>query len=170
MFIIDQHAAHERILFDKFMAEYEKIAISTQPLLVPYIIDVNEIEADFLNQNMEELTKLGFDVEPFGDNSFKINSVPTTLKNLNIQKFFNEVLSVINNKMVVRKSDLMHEYIAKSACRAAVKANDILFDEEIKVLLTNISGKDQVLLCPHGRPIILKVTKTDIEKWFKRLV
>ena len=170
MYIIDQHAAHERLLFDKFTAEYEKSVISSQPLLIPHILDVNPQESAFLQDNIFELKRLGFDIEPFGESSYKVNSVPNTLKNINIQAFFNDVLSSVNNRFVMKKTDIMHDYLAKSACRAAVKANDILFDEEIKVLLTNISGKDQVLLCPHGRPIILKVTKTDIEKWFKRLV
>lgn len=170
MYIIDQHAAHERLLYDKFTAEYNRSIISTQPLLIPYVLDVNPQEKLFLMENTNELKKLGFDIEPFGENTFKINSVPNTLKNINIQGFFNDVLSGVANRFVVKKIDIMHDYLAKCACRAAVKANDILFDEEIKVLLTNISGKNQVLLCPHGRPIILKVTKTDIEKWFKRLV
>lgn len=170
MFLIDQHAAHERLLFDKFKAEYEKSIISSQPLLIPHLLEVNNQEAEFLNENIGELKQLGFDLEPFGSNTYKVNSVPNTLKNINIQAFFNEVLSGVNNRFVMKKTDIMHDYLAKSACRAAVKANDILCDEEIKVLLTNISNKDQVLLCPHGRPIILKITKTDIEKWFKRLV
>lgn len=170
MYIIDQHAAHERLLYDKFTAEYERSIISTQPLLIPYVLDVNQQEKLFLMENTNELKKLGFDIEPFGENTFKINSVPNTLKNINIQGFFNDVLSGITNKFFVKKIDIMHDYLAKCACKSAVKANDMLYDEEIKVLLTNISGKDQVLLCPHGRPIILKVTKTDIEKWFKRLV
>ncbi len=170
MFIIDQHAAHERILFDKFTAEYERSIVSSQPLIVPYIIDTNKLESDFIFENLNELRKIGFSVEPFGDGKFKVDSVPNTLKNINVQGFFNDMLSCVSNRFILKKTDLMHDYIAKCACRAAVKANDILCDEEIKVLLTNISGKDQVLLCPHGRPVILKVTKTDIEKWFKRLV
>lgn len=170
MFLIDQHAAHERLLFDKFKAEYERSIISSQPLLIPHLLEVNNQEAEFLNENIGELKQLGFDLEPFGSNTYKVNSVPNTLKNINIQAFFNEVLSGVNNRFVMKKTDIMHDYLAKSACRAAVKANDILCDEEIKVLLTNISNKDQVLLCPHGRPIILKITKNDIEKWFKRLV
>lgn len=170
IFLIDQHAAHERLLFDKFKAEYDNSIISSQPLLIPHLLEVNNQEAEFLSENTTELKKLGFDLEPFGNNTYKVNSVPNTLKNINIQAFFNDVLSSINNRFVMKKTDIMHDYLAKSACRAAVKANDILYDEEIKVLLTNISNKDQVLLCPHGRPIILKITKTDIEKWFKRLV
>ena len=124
-------------------------------------------------ENLTELKVLGFEVEPFGPNTFKVNTVPVSLKNISLQSFFNEVLSNIagSSKLVLSRADIMWDYIAKSACRAAIKANDILSEHEIEILLTNLTSKaDQVLLCPHGRPIILKVTKTDIEKWFKRLV
>lgn len=173
MFIIDQHAAHERLLFDKFKKQYEEKGIAVQELLVPYVINVNELEKMFINENIFELKVLGFEVEPFGLNTFKVNTVPVTLKNINIQGFFNDVLANVvgYGRIIPNKADLMWDYIAKSACKAAVKANDILSDNEIEILLTNLtSNSDQVLLCPHGRPIILKVTKTDIEKWFKRLV
>lgn len=172
MFIIDQHAAHERLLFDKYRKQYEERGIAVQELLIPHVIEVNEIEESFILENTQELKILGFEMEPFGLHTFKVNTVPVTLKNINVESFFNDILgNVTRSKVLYNKVDLMWDYIAKSACKAAVKANDILFEEEIKVLLTNLSSnKDQVLLCPHGRPIILKVTKTDIEKWFKRLV
>ena len=172
MYIIDQHAAHERLLFDKYRKQYEEKGIVVQDLLIPYVISVNDLEKAFIMDNLEELSILGFDVEPFGPNTFKVNTVPVTLKNINVNAFFVDILAqVAKSKLVIKKIDLMWDYIAKSACKAAVKANDILYDEEIKVLLTNLtSNTDQVLLCPHGRPIILKVTKTDVEKWFKRLV
>ena len=96
MFLIDQHAAHERLLFDKFKAEYEKSIISSQPLLIPHLLEVNNQEAEFLNENIGELKQLGFDLEPFGSNTYKVNSVPNTLKNINIHAFFNEVLSGVN--------------------------------------------------------------------------
>lgn len=172
MFIIDQHAAHERLLFDKYKKQYEERGIAIQELLIPHVFEVNEVEKTFLLENTQELRILGFEIEPFGLNTFKVNTVPVTLKNINVQNFFCEILANVNkSKVLYNKIDLMWDYIAKSACKAAVKANDILFKEEIEVLLTNLtSNSDQVLLCPHGRPIILKVTKTDIEKWFKRLV
>ena len=130
------------------------------------------VESAFIVDNLKELNILGFEVESFGHNTFKINTVPVTLKNINLEAFFNDILSnLVGNKLLTKKVDLMWDYLAKTACRSAVKANDILCEEEIEILLTNLSAnKDQVLLCPHGRPIILKVTKTDIEKWFKRLV
>lgn len=172
MFIIDQHAAHERLLFDKYKKQYEERGIAIQELLIPHIVEVNDIEKNFVLDNLQELRILGFEMETFGPNTFKINTVPVTLKNINVQSFFQEILAnVTRSKVLYNKVDIMWDYIAKCACKAAVKANDVLFEEEIKVLLTNLtSNSDQVLLCPHGRPIILKVTKTDIEKWFKRLV
>jgi len=173
MYLIDQHAAHERLLFDKFKTQFEERGVSIQDLLVPYVIDTNELEKIYINDNLEELKMLGFEVEPFGSNTFKINTVPLTLKNINIQAFFADLLGEIASasKITLSQSDIMWDYIAKSACKAAVKANDILSDNEIKVLLTNLTGNEkQVLLCPHGRPIIIKITKNDIEKWFKRLV
>jgi len=173
MFIIDQHAAHERLLFDKFKQQYEEKGIAVQDLLIPFVLDVNDLEKVFIMENLTELKVLGFEVEPFGPNTFKVNTVPVSLKNISLQSFFNEVLSNIagSSKLVLSRADIMWDYIAKSACRAAIKANDILSEHEIEILLTNLTSKaDQVLLCPHGRPIILKVTKTDIEKWFKRLV
>lgn len=173
MYIIDQHAAHERLLFDKFKTQYEEKGIAVQDLLVPFILDVNDLEKVFIMENMMELKVLGFEVEPFGPNTFKVNTVPISLKNINLQSFFNEVLSNVvgNSKLVLTRASLMWDYIAKSACRAAIKANDILSEHEIEILLTNLtSNADQVLLCPHGRPIILKITKTEVEKWFKRLI
>ena len=173
MYIIDQHAAHERLIFDKFKQQYEERGVAVQELLIPYVLDVNDLEKVFINDNLTELKVLGFEVEPFGLNTFKVNTVPVSLKNINLNSFFNDVLANVaaSSKLILSQSDIMWDYIAKSACRAAVKANDILSEQEIKILLTNLTSKaDQVLLCPHGRPIILKVTKTDIEKWFKRLV
>lgn len=170
LLLIDQHAGHERLLYDKFKKEFENNTLLCQPLLVPYVLNVNYQEWAFINDNINILTSLGFDIEGFGNNSFKVNSVPMLLKDINISEFFNNILHDINNNLSIKKTDLMEEYLAKSACRSAVKANDILSNDEIDILLNKLSTPNQVLLCPHGRPIILKISQTEIEKWFKRLV
>ena len=92
MFIIDQHAAHERLLFDKFKQQYEEKGIAVQDLLIPFVLDVNDLEKVFIMENLTELKVLGFEVEPFGPNTFKVNTVPVSLKNISLQSFFNEVL------------------------------------------------------------------------------
>ena len=170
LLMIDQHAGHERLLYDKFKKEFEENTLLSQSLLVPYVLNVNYQEWAFINDNMSVLKSLGFDIESFGNNSYKVSSVPLLLKDINIAEFFNSILSDITSNLSIKKTDLMEDYLAKSACRSAVKANDILSHSEINILLDMLSNKDQVLLCPHGRPIILKITNTEIEKWFKRLV
>lgn len=170
LLMIDQHAGHERLLYDKFKKQFEEHSLLSQSLLVPYILNLNFQEWSFINENLTTLKNLGFDIEGFGNNSFKINSVPLLLKDINIADFFNSILHDINNNLIIKKTDLMEEYLAKSACRSAVKANDNLSYNEIEILLNLLSKENQVLLCPHGRPIVLKITNTEIEKWFKRLV
>lgn len=170
MLLIDQHAAHERLLYDKFKENFNENKLGIQALLVPYILNVNNIEHEFILQNLNNLKHIGFELEEFGNNSFKVNTVPNLLKNISVNAFFTEILGGLNNKLVLKKTDAIEDYFAKTACRKAVKANDILDNSEIKVLLSMLSKDGQVLLCPHGRPIVLKVSKKEIEKWFKRIV
>lgn len=170
LLMIDQHAGHERLLYDKFKKEFDENTLLSQSLLVPYVLNVNYQEWAFINDNINTLKSLGFDIESFGNNSYKVSSVPLLLKDINIAEFFNSILHDISNNLSIKKTDLMEEYLAKSACRSAVKANDVLSHTEINILLELLSKENQVLLCPHGRPIILKITNTEIEKWFKRLV
>ncbi len=170
LYLIDQHAGHERVLYDKFKAQLKDSSIAVQPLLIPYMLNVNAQEYDYLHSNLDVLAKMGWELEEFGHNSYKVNTVPVLLKNISFNTFFNEVLANLNNRLTLNNSTVLEDYIAKSACKAAVKANDILSEMEIKILLTKLSSENQVLLCPHGRPIILKITQKDIEKWFKRIV
>ena len=170
LFFIDQHAAHERILYDKFV-EYQKNAhIASQPLLVPYVLNVNYMEDEIIKSISEQLNEFGITIEYFGNNSYKISSVPVLFNNLDINKFFNEILKDnLYQKNKINLEKYTKEYIAKTACKNAVKANDKLSDEEITKLF-KLFNDETILLCPHGRPIIIKVSKTEIEKWFKRIV
>lgn len=170
MLVIDQHAGHERLLFDKFNAELESKNIAVQPLMIPYILDINYTEASFISNNIDVLTSMGIDIEAFGDSSFKISTVPLLFDNLDLDKFFDEILTNLDGKLVLSRGDSIKDYIAKKACRSAVKANDKLSKDEISQLLKQLNEDGQVLLCPHGRPIVIEVSKKEIEKWFKRIV
>ena len=170
IYFIDQHAGHERLLYDKFKESFEKNELATQTLLVPYVINTNHLESDFLNNNIETFKTLGFELEPFGINSFKVSSVPVLLKDISLYKFFNDILHDISGNLNLTKSDLLKDYLERTACRSAVKANDILSKNEIEKLLNMLNDCNQVLLCPHGRPVIIEVTSKEIEKWFKRIV
>lgn len=170
IYFIDQHAGHERLLYDKFKASFEKNDLAVQNLLVPYVLNTNYLESDFINNNIEIFKSLGFDIEPFGINSFKVSSVPVLLKDISLYKFFNDVLQDLNKNLNLTKSDILKDYLERSACRSAVKANDILSKNEIEILLNMLNSSKQILLCPHGRPIIIEITSKEIEKWFKRIV
>ena len=170
IFLIDQHAGHERILFDKFMAEVRDSTISSQMLLVPYMLDLNINDFTFIKDNKEKIEQLGFELDEFGSNSYKITSVPLLLKDIALEDFFNLILKDSQIKEFSFKSEeFIQDYIAKCACKSAVKANDSLSKDEIEILL-NMLKETKVLLCPHGRPIIVEVTQKEIEKWFKRIV
>lgn len=170
IFFIDQHAGHERLLYDKFKASFEKDDLAVQSLLVPYVLNTNYLESNFINNNIDVFKSLGFDIEPFGINSFKVSSVPVLLKDISLYQFFNEVLQDVNKNINLTKSDILKEYLERSACRSAVKANDILSKQEIEILLNMLNQNNQILQCPHGRPVIIEITDKEIEKWFKRIV
>lgn len=169
LLIIDQHAAHERQLFDKFKSEIEQNEIPSQQLLVPYILSTNQKETEFLGENIKLLTDFGIEISQFGDNTFKVSAVPSILSEMNLKVFFDGVLDDISSYLK-KPIDLIKKKIATTACRAAVKAGDKLSESEISILLKNFKENGNVLLCPHGRPVIVSVSKTEIEKWFKRIV
>ncbi len=170
IYLIDQHAGHERVLFDKLMSQYEKSEVVTQPLLVPYVITVNPMEFNYLENNLELLRKMGFDIDEFGRNEFRVTSVPICLHNINVQEFFEEILSNINNnKLKISSADVLRDFFASTACKHAIKAYDKLSESKIDYLLSLLQNTP-ILLCPHGRPIVLKITEKEIEKWFKRIV
>ena len=170
LLLIDQHAGHERLLFDKFNSELEKKQVAVQPLMVPYVLDTNYNESNFILENLSVLTDLGFDIDAFGDNSFKVSTVPLLFDNINLSEFFDNILSDIDNKLILSKNNSIKEYLAKKACKSAVKGNDKLTNNEISKLINELSKPGQILLCPHGRPIVVEVDRKEIEKWFKRIV
>ncbi len=169
-FIIDQHAGHERILFDKLTQQTEKNNIAVQPLLIPEIISVNHIEHDFLLTKKENLIQIGFEIEEFGLNTFKVSAVPQILSEININQFFNELLQEMNAYKTITNVEIIRDKLASKACKSAVKGGDDLSESEIKMLIRNMLNQSTPYLCPHGRPIIVKLSKQELEKMFKRIV
>ena len=170
IYLIDQHAAHERILFDKLNDSLKNNNnIVKQPLLLPYILNVNSKEVEFIKSKLEVLTSMGIEIEDFGRNSFKVSALPAFLSEMNIQKFFDEILAEIDTLKNFTLNDLLLEKIAQKACKSAIKAGDKLSDLELSTLLEAL--KDNLgLKCPHGRPVAIKITRKEIDKWFKRIV
>lgn len=169
LYLIDQHAAHERVLFDKFQIQILEGNIETQPLLLPYVFTVNSNETDFIKDNIEIMQKMGIEISEFGRNSFKVSAIPVCLSEMNIKNFFDDLLADLVNMKIITLASLMQDKIAQKACKAAIKAGDKLSESDMQSLMVMLKY-DLGLKCPHGRPIAVKITKTEIEKWFKRIV
>lgn len=168
-YIIDQHAAHERLLFDKFKDEMEKRSVIKQPMLITYVLNVNAQEAEFLLSNQAILDQIGFECEPFGNNCFKVSTVPLELQDVTISEFFSEILNNVGTLKAIRLGDLLRDKLAMTACKHAVKGGMNLTDSEKRKLFEMLGG-DMGLKCPHGRPIAVRMSRYEIEKMFKRIV
>lgn len=169
LYFIDQHAAHERVLYDKFIEDFKTNNNTVQPLLIDYILNVSNEEFEFISGKTTFLTKLGFTIEEFGRNSYKISTVPTLLSNINLKSFFDELLFDFNSLKKIEVEDLLLDKISQKACKAAIKSGDKMSNSEVEFLLKLIKG-NLGLKCPHGRPIAIKISRMEIDKWFKRIV
>lgn len=168
LYIIDQHAAHERLLYDKFLAEYNNKTLNTQDLLIPYVFTVNALEDNFLREHISEFGAMGFNMVEFGKNTYKISSSPVALGNVNFKDF---IADIVENMSYISKDVAgINTSIATSACKAAIKGGQPLNNTEIDTLINNLNSSKTTMLCPHGRPLVVKLKKADLEKWFKRIV
>ncbi len=168
VYLVDQHAAHERLLYDKFMAEYKNGVIAEQTMLFPYTLRVNDKESELIRKRFSELRRMGFDINEYDENVFNVYSSPLALENINLKSFFDDVLSDSDFKRE-NVPEILHEKIASKACKAAIKSGKTLSQNEIDALLKAMN-EDMTLRCPHGRPVSVKITRTEIDKWFKRIV
>lgn len=169
VYMIDQHAAHERLIFDRLKEEMQERKVVRQPMLVPYVLNLNRDEFDFLSENVKTLEEIGFEIEEFGSNCFKVSAVPLDLQDIDIGGFFTEVLKEVGTLRGIRLTEILRDKLAMTACKHAVKGGMSLSDSEKDKLFEMLHG-DMGLKCPHGRPVAVKLTKTEIEKMFKRIV
>ncbi len=170
LIIIDQHAAHERILYNKFIAQIENAEeFETQKLLVPIQIDLTVTEAELLKTHSEDLKSIGFEIEPFGGNTFQVHAVPTSLIKADIQEVVLEVIDDLKTGSSKHIQSKQHEAICYMACRGAIKFGDKLTHEEMVALICQMDEQDQISTCPHGRPTTLRLTFEELEKRFGRI-
>ena len=169
MYIIDQHAAHERILYEKVKKNYYSDSEKdSQLMLLPDIINLSHKEMDIAKENMDMFRKAGFTLEEFGENTIKLSGVPNVCLDLDTKELFLETLDEINTVARTAKQEIEEKFIATVACKAAVKANMALTQAEVDNLLKQLLVLPNPFTCPHGRPTAIKMTKTDIEKKFSR--
>ena len=170
VYLIDEHAGHERLLFDRLVREVNNRQVTKQNLLSAYVLDVNNQEAEFFEEHSKELESLGFDIQPFGKNTYAINAIPSVLVDLDVKKFMDTLLSDLSNLKTLKTSDLITERLMQHSCKCAVRAGKILSSGEVNTLIQDMKDENMQLQCTHGRPVVVEITKTEIEKWFKRIV
>ncbi len=172
LLMIDQHAAHEKVKYEKLMKQYREKNVLSQGLLPPIVVTLNGQEEAVLHEHREVFESLGFDVEAFGGNEYTIRSVPVDLYGCNEKELFLEVLDTLLENGTGKWGDLksVEEKIASMSCKAAVKGNNKISLKEAESLLDQLLVLDNPYHCPHGRPTIISMTKAELEKKFKRIL
>ena len=169
MVLIDQHAAAERILYEKFMHQLKKSEVKVQKLLDPIMVELNAVMHDLALMKIEILKNLGYLVEDFGTNTILIRTIPILMGRTFDKEFFMDYLNLIQ-KGKIDVEVLFHEQIASKACRSAIKAGDEITLPQIKQYIQDLMMMNKPFNCPHGRPVMIKFTYYEIEKMFKRVV
>ena len=170
LMIIDQHAAHEKVLYERFMRQYRDKQVISQPLLVPAVITTDARDRLILEEYRDAFAALGFEIESFGDTEYKISSIPYNLSGADVKQLFHEILGAVEqNKKVNELPSYVHE-VATEACKAAVKGGGEISLAEAEALIGELMQCEDPYHCPHGRPTIISMTKREFEKKFKRIV
>ena len=170
MYMMDQHAAHERIMFEKVKANYyNDVDKDSQLMLLPDIITLSNKEMGIFRDNKDLFNKAGFTVDEFGDNTVKLTGVPEFCLDFDTRSLFLETLDEMDTVARTAKQELEYKFLATVACKSAVKAHMALSKEEVDSLFEQLYKLPNPFSCPHGRPTVIKMTKTDIEKKFSRI-
>lgn len=168
MYLIDQHAAHERIYYEAYMNEYRASSLQSQNMLVPIVIELALSDKQQIFDNLDFFKKIGYEIDDFGGNSIALRCVPLIYGNPDNRELFNEIL----NNLEVKSKDIFHaidKVIYTMACKSAVKAGDKLNYKEMSELIERLRFCDNPFTCPHGRPTIIKMSYAELEKKFKRI-
>ncbi len=169
MYILDQHAAHERIMYEKVKKNYySEKSKDSQMLLLPDVITLSHKEMEIAKENLKMFEQAGFSLEEFGENTIKLMGVPTVCIDLDTKELFLETLDEINTVARTAKQEKEEKFIATVACKASVKANMALDKKEVEALMDKLLELPNPFTCPHGRPTVIKMTKYDIERKFAR--
>ena len=168
IYYVDQHAAHEKVMYERLMKQYREKQIAVQSLNPPIIVTLSLREQDVLLSRMEQFTSLGFEIDEFGERSYAIRSVPTDLYGLTEKELFLTILDELAAFPVKGDCDAILSKIASMACKAAVKGNQKLSTKEAQELMKELLACDNPFNCPHGRPTMISMTKYEMERKFKR--
>ena len=170
LFIIDQHAAHEKVLYEKLMKRFKESQPMIQMLQPPIVLTLSMTEVDLLNRYMDDFKRMGFEFESFGGKEYALRGVPSDLYGFTGKEMVTELLDDLSGESPRIRTDMIGDRIATMACKAAVKGNMRISPKEADALIEELLQAENPYTCPHGRPTIISMTKTDLEKRFKRIV
>ena len=171
LYIIDQHAAHERVLYERTLREMKSREFTSQYLSPPIILSLSMQEAQLLNENMDRFSRIGFEIEPFGGEEYAVRAVPDNLFSIAKKELLMEMIDDLTEGLSTSMTpELIDEKVASLSCKAAVKGNNRLSAQEVDKLIGELLTLDNPYHCPHGRPTLIAMTKRDLEKKFKRIV
>ena len=170
LYIIDQHAAHEKVLYEKTMARLANKDFTSQRISPPIVMTLDARECEMLEKYRPQIEQFGYEVEHFGGKEYMISAIPDNLFNIDMKDLFIEMLDDFSNSTGRQTPDIITEKVASMSCKAAVKGNDKLTLPEINKLIDDLLSLDNPYNCPHGRPTIISMSKYEIEKKFKRIV
>ena len=170
VFLIDQHAAHEKVLYEKTMARLANKDFTSQRISPPIVMTLDARESEMLEKYRPQIEQFGYEVEHFGGKEYMISAIPDNLFNIDMKDLFIEMLDDFSNATGRQTPDIITEKVASMSCKAAVKGNDKLTLPEINKLIDELLSLDNPYNCPHGRPTIISMSKYEIEKKFKRIV
>jgi DNA mismatch repair protein MutL len=169
MFLIDQHAAHERVLYEKFMSEVAKAQVAAQVLLEPLLVESTAEGASLVEENLETMLALGFDVEPFGGNAVLVRAVPATLVDTDIQMMFNEIVADLQVGDEPLANEVESRIVRRVCKQAAIKAGQALSRQEMEELIRQLEACAGPRTCPHGRPTMIHLSAEQLAREFGRL-
>jgi DNA mismatch repair protein MutL len=170
LLMVDQHAAHERIVYETLKGAYQTMRIERQSFLIPHKLEVSANEARIIQQRLDQLVKLGLELEHFGGNTFLLRSVPSSLIHAQWDKFLYDIIPVLEEEDDLSSAKAMEKILTVMACHGAIRAGKRMSHEEMTLLLNQLEEMDLPTNCPHGRPILKRLSYYEIEKMFKRVV
>lgn len=170
MYMVDQHAAHEKVLYERFMRQFSEKKPMVQLLQPPVVLTLTMQEEQAVKEHMSVFEELGYQIEPFGGREYVVNGVPAHLPQIGNEELLKEVIDAMVDEHSRPTPDILKDKIASMSCKAAVKGNNRLPKEQMEELLRELMTLENPYHCPHGRPTMIKMTKTELDKKFKRIV
>ncbi|MDD3851825.1 MAG: hypothetical protein PHS13_09515, partial [Firmicutes bacterium] len=170
IYLIDQHAAHERIMYEKINQDMQRGNAVSQTILQPMVVDLSPVELEAIRANESFLISIGYEFDEFGANTIRVKAVPVFLGIPQSKEFIIDLIDMVSRQSEKERKELKQDDIIMMACKRAVKANQRLSLREMESLLEQLAGTKMPYTCPHGRPVIVTLTRYDLEKMFKRIV